>query len=173
MRLEFGFTLLEILVALVITVVGISAIVKTAGGAVDILQTTEDRVLGSWVASNRLAELRLSRRWPGVATRDLSEKLGGRDWFYREAISTTSDPDLLRVDLAVYTDKDHELQSAELFGYVARYVPPSEAPPVIPGPTEELEQERGGAQQLNPAPVSDDTEATGNSQSQGDSGSKL
>ena len=43
MQFERGFTLLEILVALSIAVVGISAIVKSAGGAIDILQSSEDR----------------------------------------------------------------------------------------------------------------------------------
>jgi general secretion pathway protein I len=128
MRFERGFTLLEILVALAIAVVGISAIVKSAAGAIDTLQSSEDRILGSWVAGNRLAELRLSRIWPAAATRDLSEKYAGRDWYYREKISTTSDPDLLRVDLTVYTDSEHEHFGARLFGYISRYVPPTIAP---------------------------------------------
>jgi len=128
MQFERGFTLLEILVALSIAVVGISAIVKSAGGAIDILQSSEDRVLGSWVAGNRLAELRLSRYWSATATRDLSEKYGGREWYYREQISETSDPDLLRVDLAVYADREHENLSARLFGYLSRYSPPVSLP---------------------------------------------
>ena len=128
MRFERGFTLLEILVALAIAVVGISAIVKSAGGAIDTLQSSEDRILGSWVAGNRLAELRLSRYWSAATTRDLSEKYGGRDWYYREKISTTSDPDLLRVDLTVYTDSEHEYFGARLFGYISRYVPPTISP---------------------------------------------
>jgi general secretion pathway protein I len=128
MRFERGFTLLEILVALAIAVVGISAIVKSAAGAIDTLQSSEDRILGSWVAGNRLAELRLNRYWSAAATRDLSEKYGGRDWYYREKISTTSDPDLLRVDLTVYRDSEHEYLSARLFGYISRYVPPTISP---------------------------------------------
>ena len=128
MRFERGFTLLEILVALAIAVVGISAIVKSAGGAIDTLQSSENRILGSWVAGNRLAELRLSRYWSAATTRDLSEKYGGRDWYYREKISTTSDPDLLRVDLTVYTDSEHEYFGARLFGYISRYVPPTISP---------------------------------------------
>lgn len=123
-----GFTLLEILAALAITVIGIAAVVKVTGSAVDVAQTAEDRVLASWVASNRLAELRLSRSWPAASTRDFSEKYGGRDWYYREKVSETADPDLLRVDISVYSDKDHDDMSAELFGYIARYSPPATTP---------------------------------------------
>ena len=123
---QSGFTLLEILAALAITVIGIAAVVKVTGSAVDVLQTTEDRVLGSWVASNRLAELRLSRDWPAAVTRDASEKYGGRDWYYREKISETADPDLLRVDVSVYSDREQVDLSADMFGYIARYSPPAE-----------------------------------------------
>lgn len=123
-----GFTLLEILAALAITVIGIAAVVKVTGSAVDVLQTTEDRVLASWVASNRLAEMRLSRNWPAAATRDFSEKYGGRDWYCREKVTETADPDLLRVDISVHADKDHQDLSAKLFGYIARYSPPSTTP---------------------------------------------
>ena len=49
-----GFTLLEILAALVITVIGIAAVVKVTGSAVDVAQTAEDCALASWVASNRV-----------------------------------------------------------------------------------------------------------------------
>lgn len=123
-----GFTLLEILAALTITVVGITAVVKAAGSAVDVVQTSEDRILGSWIASNRLTELRLGRTWPGASTRDLSEKFGGKDWYYKETISTTSDPDLIRIDILVYKDKEHLDFSAKLFGYLSKYSPPSEVP---------------------------------------------
>ena len=129
MRVDRGFTLLEILAALVIVTVGIAAVAKATKGAVEVLQTTEDHILASWVASNRLAELRINRTWPSTITKDSSQALGGRVWYYRESISETTDPDLLRVDLSVYSDADHQYLSMTLFGYLAKYSPPSEPPP--------------------------------------------
>ena len=129
MRADCGFTLLEILAALAIVIIGIAAVTKATKGAVDVLQTTEDHVLASWVASNRLAELRINRTWPSAITKDSEQELGGRVWYYSESISETMDPDLLRVDLSVYSDKDHQYLSATLFGYLARYSPPTDPPP--------------------------------------------
>ncbi len=125
MPVERGFTLLEILAALAIAAVGIAAVAKATGGAASVLQVTENRLLGSWVASNRIAELRLSRRWPATKSSDRTDVMGGRTWYYRESLSTTADPDILRVDIRVYTDPDHNDQSASLFGYVARSTPPA------------------------------------------------
>ncbi|MDJ0956070.1 MAG: type II secretion system minor pseudopilin GspI [Arenicellales bacterium] len=129
MRADRGFTLLEILAALAIVIIGIAAVTKATKGAVEVLQTTEDHVLASWVASNRLAELRINRFWPSAITKDSEQDLGGRVWYYREIISETTDPDLLRVDLSVYSDENHRHLSTTLFGYLARYSPPSEPPP--------------------------------------------
>lgn len=125
MKAEHGFTLLEILAALAIAAVGIAAVVSTTNSAINVLQSTENRSLATWAASNRLAELQVSRDWPTTATRDLSTEMGGRTWHYREQISGTSDPDLLRVDLSVYSDEEQTRLEAELFGYLAKYSAPS------------------------------------------------
>lgn len=152
MRAERGFTLLEILAALAIAVIGIAAVAKATSSAVDVLQTTEDHVLASWVASNRLAELRISRAWPSAITRDLSQDLGGRVWYASEKISETADPDLLRVDLSVYSDQDHQHLGATLFGYLGRYSPPTEPPPESDEPEQpEAEQTQDDSASLNEA----------------------
>ena len=148
MRSDRGFTLLEILAALAIVIIGIAAVTKATKGAVDVLQTTEDHVLASWVASNRLAELRVNRTWPSAITKGSEQNLGGRVWYYSESISETADPDLLRVDLSVYSDEDHRHLSATLFGYLARYSPPTE-PPEEPNQPESSETEQTQAGSTN------------------------
>lgn len=119
-RDDRGFTLLEILAALAIAAVGIAAVMQTASSATSVTQRTEDQLLASWVASNRLTELKVSRVWPAAVTIDGTAVMGGRNWHYRERISTTPDPDLLRADITVFTDADHQDQAAVLFGYLAR-----------------------------------------------------
>ncbi len=127
MPAERGFTLLEIIVALAIAAVGIAAVAKTTGGAAAVMQATEERMVAYWVADNRLAELRLSRAWPRASESDRTALMGGRTWHYREAIATTADPDLLRVDIEVYSDGEHEKLGASLFGYLARVSAPEES----------------------------------------------
>lgn len=123
-KVSAGFTLLEILAALLIVAVGLGAVSKVIGSTAVVLQTSEERLVGSWVASNHLAELRLSRVWPAATETDQQTSMGGRTWYLRQKISTTTDPDLLRIDVDVFSDADHERMAAQLFGYLSRYIPP-------------------------------------------------
>ncbi len=118
-----GFTLLEILAALGIAAVGIGAVVQAMGTHVSVTRQTEERLLATWVASNRLAEIRLSRAWPAARQTQQEAVLGGRTWHVREQVSTTADPDIRRVDIGVHVDAETDHASAKLFGYIARYTP--------------------------------------------------
>jgi general secretion pathway protein I len=134
MRTNAGFTLLEILAALLIVAVGLGAVSKVIGSTAVVLQISEERLIGSWVASNHLAELRLSRVWPAATESDQQTAMGGRPWYLHQKISTTTDPDLLRIDIEVFSDTDHERMAARMFGYLARYIPP--LPPAQVNPTD-------------------------------------
>lgn len=123
-QVSAGFTLLEILAALLIVAVGLGAVSKVIGSTAVVLQISEERLMGSWVASNHLAELRLSRVWPAAGETDQQTSMGGRTWYLRQKVSTTTDSDLLRIDIDVFSDTDHERLAAQMFGYLARYVPP-------------------------------------------------
>lgn len=141
-KVSAGFTLLEILAALLIVAVGLGAVSKVIGSTAVVLQTSEERLVGSWVASNHLAELRLSRVWPAATETDQQTSMGGRTWYLRQKISTTTDPDLLRIDVDVFSDADHERMAAQLFGYLARYIPPL--------PEIQDDSDQGGAGQNDP-----------------------
>jgi len=119
-----GFTLLEILVALSIVAVGLVAVAKSLVGNVAMTQEVEDRLIANWVASNRLAEIRLERKWRAGSQAQTTVTMAGRTWHMKEQFTTTPDKDLARVDVSVFSDKITERQSASLFGYITRYKKP-------------------------------------------------
>ncbi len=122
-----GFTLLEILVALAVVAIGTAAVLQSVGSTVRSLDIAQSRVMATWVASNRIAELRLARIWPAAGSVDRSEVSGGRTWHYRESVKTTADEDVLRIDIVVYDDATHSNKNAEVFAYLTRYTPPQVA----------------------------------------------
>ena len=116
--------MLEILVALAIVAIGISAVMQSVGATAKSLHVAENRILATWVASNRIAEIRLARLWPSVGTIDRSEVLAARTWHYREIVQSTADPDVARVDVIVYDGPERQHEEARVFGYITRYSPP-------------------------------------------------
>jgi len=119
---ESGFTLIEVLVALAIVAVGIVATSKAVTRSIDVAQYTEDRILGTWVASNRISEIRLANRYeaPSVGGSSSEVVMGGRTWLVNESVSETGVENAVRVDVEVFTDKNQTNRAATLFSYVVK-----------------------------------------------------
>jgi general secretion pathway protein I len=110
-----GFTLLEVLVALVIIGVALAAAMR---GAMTLIATAEDtryRLLATLAAENRLIELRLARQRleVGQTTTDCAE--GGTTFSCEQIIRSTPNPFFRRVELKVSrADQDSRRQYAEI-----------------------------------------------------------
>jgi len=127
---QSGFTLIEVLVALAIVSIGIVATSKTIVSSVDVTQYTQDRVMGTWVASNRLSEIRLSNRFetPLVGGSSLEVVMGGRTWLVNENISETGVEDAVRIEIEVFADKTATERVASLFSYMVKQTPKAPEP---------------------------------------------
>lgn len=102
-----GFTLLEVLVALVIIGVALAAAMR---GALALTSTAEDtrfRLLGTIAAENRLLELRLLRQRleVGQATTDCEDS--GVKFVCEQTIKGTPNPFFRRVELRVSRATDN------------------------------------------------------------------
>ena len=72
-----GMTLIEVLVALAIVAITLSAGIKAAGGLTLNAQRMSDLTMGQWCAENQLIALRLGKIYPPVGESDFScEQLG-------------------------------------------------------------------------------------------------
>jgi len=103
-----GFTLIEILVAMTIIAVGVSALVASAAGSTFRADYLREREFGRWVASNALTELQVLPAWPSVGTTNKEVEMGLFTWHVRTRTQAVADPDLRRVDVQVRRDKDAE-----------------------------------------------------------------
>lgn len=102
-----GFTLLEVLVALVVIAVAVAALARAGGQAINGQFEAEQRTMALWVADNLLAELRLDP--PGQTGRSQgSTPMGGRNWHWDVLIQPAPGDEMLRVDVAVYEDAQRQ-----------------------------------------------------------------
>ncbi len=114
-----GFTLIEVVVALAVVAIGMLAIFKTIGDTIGNVDYLRDRSLATWIADNRLTEIRLSGQMPSVDETEGDLEFAGRRWHWVAAVSQTPVEGLRRIDIRVRRDQDApESSLISLAGFV-------------------------------------------------------
>ena len=116
---ERGFTLVEVLVALAIFAVALTAALRTCAIATDSALDFRQRLLAGWVAENRLADYRIGLL-PELGERVRTVDQGGIAFTWRERVSANEPPLNRRIDVQVFLAgiPDHVL--ARAVGYAIR-----------------------------------------------------
>ena len=96
-----GFTLIEVMVALTIVALSLTAIAATMNQMIDAANTMRDRTFANWVAQNKIAELRLENVKPEVSSSSGEVDFGNGQWEWRTVVSETGVEDFYRVDVSV------------------------------------------------------------------------
>ena len=97
----FGFTLIEVLVALVIVSLGMMAVQTQLNRYALTANYMEEKTLASWIGTNRVVELSTAQSWPEIGTSDAEVEFAGRLWQLEIEISQTQVDNLRRVDVNV------------------------------------------------------------------------
>jgi general secretion pathway protein I len=101
-RRSSGFTLVEVLVALVIVALGLTALMVAVNGTARTSGFLRDKTLGQWIALNRLSEVRLNVVKFGQNTDTGELDFGNRKWHYDTRYFDTSIASMKRVVVRVY-----------------------------------------------------------------------
>ena len=115
-----GFTLLEVLIALVVLAIALAAAVTATSRYVDNSAYLRDRSLAHWVAMNRITEAYLETEWPGVGTKRGDESMGGNEWAWSREVLATADDDVRRVEVEVRVAAGDDHPVAKLVGFIGR-----------------------------------------------------
>jgi|GEM_PF-317527 general secretion pathway protein I len=97
-----GFTLIEVLVALVIAAMGLGAVLGVITSASRNAIYMRQKMLADWVGQNVLTELRVSGTVPATTTTSGEiEDFAGIKWAWTQTVADAGVPGLLRVEIAV------------------------------------------------------------------------
>lgn len=115
-----GFTLIEVLIALLIVATALGTVSKVMLDAARNGGTLVDRTAAQWVGLNQLSVLKLRRQWP-VRSESGKEEMMQRTWVWRQSAEATPDDNVLRVTIDVRLENaDDDELSASVTGFVAK-----------------------------------------------------
>lgn len=97
-----GFTLMEVMIALMIFGLLAAMLQQVASGYINNYRRIESQTMASWIAQNRLTEMRLQDQMPGTGESDEELEFGGHEWEMETNVSETEDPAIRRVEMTLY-----------------------------------------------------------------------
>ncbi len=97
-----GFTLIEVMVALVVVGVALVAGLRAASALTGNAGRLSEMTLAQWCAENQLTGLRLARELPGIGDVDFACEQLGRPFGGRVEVRGTPNPNFRRVDAIVF-----------------------------------------------------------------------
>ena len=119
-----GFTLIEVMVAMAIAALGLAAVAASVSQMVDAGAAMQQRSYASWIAQNKIAEMRLANVVPDVSESSGDTIFANREWLWRATVSDTGVENLFRVDVRVgLADGDENIRTVT--GFIGE--------PVVPG----------------------------------------
>ncbi len=138
MRRLHGFTLLEVMVALVIISISLVFISQTVAQYLDDTITLRERTYASWIAQNKIVELRLANVVPEVGITRGDEEYANTFWDWSTEItkiggegdaSGTGIENLYRVEVSVYNSGSEDL-IRKVSGFIGE--------PIVPGQSNQV-----------------------------------
>ncbi|MBM4191876.1 MAG: type II secretion system protein GspI [Gammaproteobacteria bacterium] len=87
---SYGFTLIEVLVALVIVALGVAAAMSALLSAANGTDRLRERTYAEWVAINRITETRIDASFPALGRTEGVSRMADKDWQWRQDIRATA-----------------------------------------------------------------------------------
>lgn len=101
MKRPAGFTLVEMLVAVAVLAIALSAILSGMARYAGNAAMLREKTVALWVAHNRLTQLELQPEWPNIGKSDGDMEMAGVKWKWTAEVKKTPDDHLRRVDIGV------------------------------------------------------------------------
>ncbi len=115
---QCGMTLLEVLIALAIFAITMTALLSALTGLTGQQTQLVQKTFAHYVAQNRLAEARLAEQWPSEGVTRGSAEMANQEWFWVQTVKPTSNDTLRRVEIEVRLDESRDNALVQLVGFI-------------------------------------------------------
>ena len=115
---QTGFTLLEVLAALVIVALGMLGVIEAVSQTARNSAYVRDKTVAHWIAMNQLTRVRLEPQAPKVDKSSDELEMGDRRWRWTMEVTQTPVESVRRIDIRVRLDEtDEESSLASVTGF--------------------------------------------------------
>jgi general secretion pathway protein I len=120
-----GFTLIEVLAALVIVSLGMLGVITAVGQTASNSTYLRDKTIAHWVAMNRLTQARLQPSAPKIDKSSDEVEMAGRKWRWTMIVEQTPVESVRRIDVSVRPlEADEKSSLASVTGFYGTAVAP-------------------------------------------------
>lgn len=114
---QHGFTLLEVLIALVVIAIAMTAAFQVVSSSSRSQLKLQDTTFARWVAETEMANIQLGLTPPAVGKTAGESPMAGRIWHWQRQITVAADPALRRAQITVRSENSSN-PSASLVAFV-------------------------------------------------------
>ena len=119
-----GFTLIEVLVALSIVIIAFMAMYGSMTQVVAATTIMQDKTIATWIAFDRITELRVAESFPEDDKTSGELTMGGLDWVYTIRLIDTESDNIRQVIVEVAPELEPDNILGLATGVVVRAVEP-------------------------------------------------
>lgn len=120
-----GFTLIEVLAALVIVALGMMAVIQAVSQTASNSTYLREKTIAHWVALNQLTETRLKQTPPEIDETSDEVEMAGRTWRWTMTVSQTPVETMRRIDVTVRpAEADEDSSMASITGFYGTAIAP-------------------------------------------------
>lgn len=119
-RRSLGFTLIEVLIALAIIAIGLTAALRASGAGTDGTLEYRNRLLALWLAQNVVAERTARVESPPTGVQEHETDFAGQRFLLREEIKSTPNLRFLRLEVTVASPDQPDRALRHLVAFLVR-----------------------------------------------------
>lgn len=124
-----GFTLIEVLVAMAVVVLSFFALYGVILQMVTATTLMQEKTLASWIAFDRVTELRVTGEFPSAKEDEGTIEMGGTTWVFNREVRATESDDLRQIIVTVAPEDDPERVLGLVSGALIRNEISTDTPP--------------------------------------------
>ena len=110
-----GFTLIEVLVALMIFGIVATAASQVGSQYISSFERTRDLTIASWIAGNHMNEIRVQPNPPTASENREEMDYAGRRWQITTVVANTDEPAIRRVDVHIAAYRQNSGDPAQIY----------------------------------------------------------